>query len=136
MQKTITCFLIDDDRDEYDIFSIALKQLKHKVTCVYSSDAREALDLLQNDSSFDPDFILIDINMPRMNGLQCLAEMKRNERLRETPIYMYSTSASESIVQQCLELGATDYIVKPVSILEIEQTIARIVEQLATINPS
>ena len=136
MQKQFTCFLIDDDKDEYDIFSIALKQLPRQVSCVYASDCREALEKIDSDPSFIPDFIFIDINMPRLNGVQCLEEVKKIERLKDVPIYMYSTSASDSIVQQCKELGATDYIVKPISITDIQQTILSILSQLETINPS
>jgi CheY-like chemotaxis protein len=130
VSKNITCLLIDDDSDDYEIFCIALGQVAPSVMCVYEEDGIHALQKLNTDPSFHPHLIFIDINMPRMNGLQCLSELKKIERLQNVPVYMYSTSANKSIAEKCRQLGATDYMVKSASMGEIEATLALILAQL------
>ena len=130
MAKKITCFLIDDDSDDYEIFCIALGQVAPAVECVYAEDGIHALQKLAEDRSFSPTFIFIDINMPRMNGVQCLSEIKKIDRLQDVPVYMYSTSANKSIAEKCRQLGAADYLVKSASMEEIEATLVGILSQL------
>jgi CheY-like chemotaxis protein len=130
VSKNITCLLIDDDSDDYEIFCIALGQVAPSVVCVYAEDGICALQKLNTDHSFHPHLIFIDINMPRMNGIQCLSEIKKIERLQNVPVYMYSTSANRSIAEKCRQLGAADYMVKSASIGEIEATLARILSQM------
>ncbi|RYZ83024.1 MAG: response regulator, partial [Proteobacteria bacterium] len=57
-------------------------------------------------------FVLIDINMPKMNGIQCLPEIKKLDHLRDSKIVMYSTSSDESVKQATKQLGADGFLVK------------------------
>ena len=136
LNRAITCFLIDDDKDEYDIFCIAINRLNRVINCEYAPDAKHALSRIDTDLHFHPDLIFIDINMPCMNGVECLSEIKKVRRLREVPVYMYSTSSIESIVDECKKLGAMEYIVKPVSIIEIGSVLSDIINRLEMSNPS
>lgn len=109
------CFLIDDDLDDQEIFSIALKDADPLIDCVFANDGAHALQKLSNDD-FTPDYIFIDMNMPRMNGMQCLEEIKKNERIKNIPVYMYSTSADARTITETKNLGAKEFIIKPSSI--------------------
>ena len=75
-----------------------------------AGDGREALKIL---SSKWVDLVLSDINMPNMNGLELMAEMKKNELLSSIPVVMVTTEGSERIVEESIRLGASKYIKKP-----------------------
>lgn len=107
------CLLIDDDPDDHEIFRFALEGLNDPPECHYAYDGDQALELLQNISSFTPLFIFLDVNMPKMTGKQCLLEMKKIERLKIVPVYMYSTSKDEGLKEECIILGAHGFVVKP-----------------------
>ena len=108
-----TCFLIDDDIDDHEIFAMAIQKVDQKIDLRSATDCLEGLKELQNNVSFVPDFIFLDINMPRMNGLQCLPEIKKLPHLKDAKVIMYSTSSDEDIKQTTRKLGADDFIVKP-----------------------
>jgi len=110
MQK-ITVFLIDDDLDDQEIFSFILSEAYPQAQCVFADDGLYALEKIQ-DVSFSPHVIFIDINMPRLNGLETLKEFKQLERFANTPIYMYSTSDENTVVEESKKLGASGFIKK------------------------
>ena len=110
-----TCLLIEDDRDDQEIFTMALREVDAKVECVYANNGFDALKLLQQTSLHFPDFIIIDVNMPRMNGLACLQEIKKMTPGKDVRIIMYSTSSEGGIVNESKALGANDFFVKPSS---------------------
>lgn len=113
-QKTI--LLIDDDEDEHEIFSSALQMAIGAFNFISAGSCEEALSLLQQ---IDPDYIFIDVNMPRTNGMICLEEIKKIDRVSHVPVYMYSTGMNARDGQKALLLGAVDYIIKPNSITSL-----------------
>src|SRR5262245_44436112 len=127
--KPTTIFLIDDDNDDQEIFSYAMEQTDKNVSCVFADDGIRALEKLRSDASFVPDIIFIDMNMPRMNGQQCLSAIKKIDRLKQVPVYMYSTSAEPSLVAANLELGAEEFLVKPSSISDLTALFRRILQK-------
>jgi iron complex outermembrane recepter protein len=129
MKHTPTVFLIDDDTDDQEIFSLAMEQADKSVHCVFANDGIHALEKIKTEEGFVPDFIFIDMNMPRMNGLQCLKEIKKIARLQNTPVFMYSTSADPSILEENKKLGAVGFILKPSDINDLAKILIRIVKQ-------
>jgi len=85
-----------------------------------AGDGREALEILSNKWV---DLVLSDINMPNMNGLQLIAEMKKNELLSSIPVVMVTTEGSEKIVEESIRLGASKYIKKPFFPEDIKNTL-------------
>jgi CheY-like chemotaxis protein len=116
MQKKKTVLLIDDDIDDQEIFSLALSRADQSAECICSNDALQALEKIGSDSDFIPDYIFVDMNMPRMNGTQCLSEIKKIERLKNVPVFIYSTSSEPTSIVENKNLGAEDFIVKPADI--------------------
>lgn len=116
MQAKIICFLIDDDEDDQEIFSLALNAIDKDIQCITAKDGIEALNVLETDQRLTPDFIFLDLNMLRMNGRECLKEIKKIPHLREIPVIIYSTSSAQKDITETILLGAADYIVKPPSI--------------------
>jgi CheY-like chemotaxis protein len=127
--QPITVFLIDDDIDDQEIFSFILSDVYPQANCVFADDGLYALEKLQ-DVSFSPSIIFIDINMPRMNGLEILKEIKKIERFSQTPIYMYSTSKENAVVEQSKESGATGFIKKHIDTDLAKEEFQHIIAQL------
>ncbi|HZV70789.1 MAG TPA: TonB-dependent receptor plug domain-containing protein [Saprospiraceae bacterium] len=129
MQAHKIVFLIDDDSDDQEIFSMALEKANDQTECRFANDGIHALAQINADEHFCPDYIFIDMNMPRMNGQQCLVEIKKIERLKNTPVYMYSTSADPERIEENKRLGAADFIIKPSSIQDLINILAKIVQK-------
>jgi len=110
MQKFV--FLIDDDLSDHAVFKRAVARLPFRVQCEFAEDGFIALSRLNREAVFTPDFIFIDIYMQLMNGIECLVQIKKIKRLKDTHIYMYSASADQSIVSSCIKLGASGVITK------------------------
>lgn len=117
------CFLIDDDQDDQEIFEMALQNLEQPVTCVTVNDCGEALKKLEEEKKFLPDYIFLDLNMPRMNGKQCLKEIKKQAHLKHIPVVMYSTSLTQRDIAETRSFGAATYIVKPNTLRDLTRTL-------------
>lgn len=130
MEHSVTFFLIDDDTDDQEIFLIALEGISETIKCKYANDGIKALEKLNLDKSFIPDYIFLDMNMPRMNGKECLVEIRKIDRLKQVPTFIYSTSVDPRMVEEVKDLGATDVIIKPTSI----KVLSDILENLITKN--
>ena len=123
-QAVKICFMVDDDIDDQEIFTIALDEIDQKVECVFASDGIEAVQKLLDDPLFEPDYIFLDLNMPKMNGKQCLEEIRKISRLSQTPIIIYSTSSEKKSITEVKLIGATAYFTKPSSISELAKKLA------------
>ena len=119
MTAKITCLLVDDDPDDQEIFGMAVQSVNSNVSCYFADDGIKALEMLK-DASFRPDMIFVDLNMPRMNGKQCLAEIKKIDRLQNIPVYIYSTS-SHTHIRNAQDVTPTAYIVKPSTLPELTE---------------
>lgn len=118
-KKIRTILFVDDDQDDQLLFQEALLEADN--TAVYLS-ASDGVDLFEKLNAADiavPDLIFMDINMPKMNGLDSLKELKRSERFKSIPVIMYSTSSSKELQKECLENGAIGYVEKPSDFDEI-----------------
>ena len=124
MKKAITCFLIDDDPDDQDVFWMALDELEAKFDVAIASDGADAMEKFAADSTFVPDYIFIDLNMPRMDGIHCLREIRKLPALKNSIVTMYSTSSEQQMMEMSKELGANDYIVKPPSLTVLAARLA------------
>lgn len=126
----MTCLLIDDDKDDQEIFLLALEQIDSSFKCVTANNSGEGLEMLSPDKAFIPDFIFLDLNMPRISGKQCLARIKEMEHLHKVPVIIYSTSDDERDIRETRALGAAEFITKPYSISALSQILSKIVNPL------
>ncbi len=117
--EPIICFLVDDDADDQVFFDIAWKKVDKSVQCQFADDGISALKRINNNFSFIPDVIFIDTNMPIMNGVRLLKEIKKIDRLRKVPVYMYSTGNAQRTVDECIQFGATGFIQKQADIKDL-----------------
>jgi len=110
------CFLIDDDEDDREIFSLALSTANSSSTYVTATNGEDALRILEEQPDFVPDFIFLDLNMPFMDGRSCLKELRKISKLRDVPIIMFTTSSYSKDIEDTLKLGASHYLIKPTSL--------------------
>ncbi|MDO9373710.1 MAG: response regulator [Bacteroidota bacterium] len=113
MRKTPSFFLADDDVDDQMLFVEALSEINTSIHCTLAKNGEEALTLLRDYPAPLPDFIFLDLNMPRMSGIKCLAELKKIESLKTVPVIIYSTSSQKEYIDESLKLGAQNFFVKP-----------------------
>jgi CheY-like chemotaxis protein len=111
-------FLIDDDIDDQEIFKSALAKVEGSFEVLTANNGQEALQLLAMRSVL-PDYIFVDLNMPRMGGLQFLKEIKKSDSLKHIPVIIYSTSANPADMERTRELGAVHFITKPARFSEL-----------------
>jgi CheY-like chemotaxis protein len=130
MANDLLIFLIDDDTDDQEIFSIIVREAFPNISCVFANDGIAALEKLQTEPTLRPDLIFIDINMPRMNGVQCLTEIKKLPHFTDVPVYMYSTAAEPAMVESCTSMGARGFIRKEVNPETLQKKIAEIISTL------
>jgi DNA-binding response OmpR family regulator len=121
MHKLI--LLIDDDYDEYFILREAL-HITGSGDCIWACGLEQAMQLLENVL---PDYIFIDYNMPRKNGLECIGEIRQLITLQQVPLVMYSTNISESMATQAREKGAAYCLQKPTSFTVLTRQLSEIV---------
>jgi len=125
MKSGRTIFLVDDDLDDQEIFVLALDEIDPTFACVSAKNGLEAMEKLK-DPTFRPEFIFLDLNMPRMNGIQCLLEIKKDPALRDIPVVIYTTSSESRHKEETLALGATAYMTKPPGIEELVTSLQKI----------
>lgn len=114
--KTPNILLIEDD--ELDTISVerSLKKLEIEYTLHTAYNGLEALQLLQNtENPLNPDVILLDINMPKMNGIEFLKILRRDEKLKELKVFVMTTSSEGTDRTAAEKLGISGYIIKPLN---------------------
>ena len=120
-------FIADDDPDDQELFIEALHEVDELCVCVTAFDGLEALGKLFGSKLYIPDIIFLDLNMPRMNGKECLAEIKKNSLLKEVPVIIYSTSADKKDMIEAMQLGAVFFLQKPNRFEELSLALKHII---------
>jgi CheY-like chemotaxis protein len=130
-----TILLVEDNIDDYDAAIRSFKAAHLDNPVHWSSTGRAALDYLESAGAYAqspshelPALILLDLNMPGLDGRAVLESAKKNPKLKQIPIIVLTTSSDERDVRQCYELGASTYIQKPVSFDGLINAIMRIKE--------
>ena len=113
-------WIIDDDEEMSQAVGLMLKMLDCEVTPFFN--ARSAAQTLLTGKK--PDLFILDINMPEVSGLDMIEFLRRRPESKNVPILMLSSEAADSTVDRAIELGADSYVMKPVTIEELEKAMA------------
>ncbi|NCI49465.1 response regulator [Sediminibacterium roseum] len=119
--------MIDDDSEDQWVIREALQELgTGDDVAAFVSNGQEALSRLDHEyaeARHVPNLIVLDLNMPLMNGTATLGKLKADDRFRDVPVIIYSTSINPFERDKCMALGAHSYITKPITIEESVQTV-------------
>jgi CheY-like chemotaxis protein len=129
MGKKRLFFIIDDDADDQELFMEAVSEVDDSIQCISASDCEDALDLLKNGKIALPDVIFLDLNMPRLNGKQCLSELKKQANLKHIPVIIYSTSSEKRDMEETARLGAAHFLTKPNKFEELCQALSFVISK-------
>ena len=124
MTKTI--ILIDDDQDDIEIMLEAIKAVDSSAVCVTFTDPEEALCAILDKLNFLPDFIFIDINMPKIIGDDCLSKIRGDLDFRATTVIMFSTVMSNEDSKRFHTMGANFTFAKPSKMEEYHKILRHI----------
>ena len=117
----IVILMADDDPDDRLLARDALRESPLDIDLRFACDGRELLDYLRREGRWAaepaprPGIILLDLNMPRMDGREALAEIKRDPELRRIPVIVMTTSRARDDVHHSYDMGAASYISKPIT---------------------
>lgn len=119
--------MIDDDIDDVGLFKEALKRVApSSVSFQYYNEGNEALVNLLDPAKPLPDIVFLDINMPKINGWQCLSRMRQEQRLKRLPVIIYSTSSEPREIKKAKELDASGFLTKPNDFDQLKKILASI----------
>jgi CheY-like chemotaxis protein len=132
--------LVEDDPHDEELTLAALQQFEFRNRIVVVHDGEEALDYLYCRGRFegrlggDPMTVLLDLKMPKVNGLEVLQVIKADERLKSIPIVMLTSSREEPDLRECYALGVNAYVVKPVDFTDFVKAVTQLGIFWTTIN--
>jgi chemotaxis family two-component system response regulator Rcp1 len=111
--------LVEDNDNDAELTRIAFRRAKLAVNLQHVTNGEECMALLRHEGRYasarTPDLILLDLNMPRMDGREVLAELEKDERLRHLPVVVLTSSKGEADVLASYKLKCSSYLVKPIS---------------------
>ena len=109
MKKSKTILLVEDDKDDQESFIQVISEIENATLLHIANNGVEALEVLERSETL-PALIFMDINMPKMNGLECLSEIIKNPQTKNIPVVMLTTSIHDA--EQVRQLGAKAFIKK------------------------
>jgi CheY-like chemotaxis protein len=141
--RTLDILVVDDDDADAFMISEALESSDTHTTVNRVSDGREALDYLRREAPYQdahrPDLILLDLNMPRMDGRETLAAIKNDELLKAIPVVILTTSGAPPDIVASYQHRANAYVTKPFELDDFEatvRTIDRFYREVAVLPPA
>lgn len=118
-----TIVLAEDDKDDHIFFSEALMQLDPSLKLTTVNNGNELMDLLQH---YYPDILFLDLDMPYKNGLECLKEIRANERLKDLPVIVFSSTSRPVNIETAYEMGCDLFFIKPSGFNKLLEAVEKI----------
>jgi CheY-like chemotaxis protein len=126
--STRIILLADDDEDDRGFFRDALREVSASIELETVGNGIELIHRLCRNKSARPDLLFLDLNMPRKNGYEGLAEIRTHEKLKDLPVVVISTSVQQDAVDRVYDQGASLYVVKPNDYRQMKKIIMEILE--------
>ncbi len=127
MNRTLSILLVEDDPDDIELMEDALKgnHIPFYLETIKQGDA--VLPYLESAVNY-PDVIVLDLNLPKMHGREVLKSIKSRPAISSIPVVILTTSSSKKEIDYCMQNGAEEYLIKPVTLEGFAETIAAIVK--------
>ena len=122
--------LADDDTDDAELFKEALSVADSSAIFYHARDGQEVLDMLEDSNLEDPNFIFLDINMPVLNGWECLSKLKSDKAYNNIPVIIYSTASHQREIDIAFNLGASCFFTKPKDFKELKVNLKVLVDNV------
>ncbi|MDQ2655963.1 MAG: response regulator, partial [Bacteroidota bacterium] len=123
----MTILNVDDDEEDIEIFCEAVREIDPTIICLIAKSADEALQILSSEIAL-PSYIFLDINMPKVDGNECLKEIKKDSRLHRIPVIMYSTNTRATDIETYKALNA-GFLVKQNSFYELVSELRKVLNR-------
>jgi CheY-like chemotaxis protein len=127
MRKSLNILLVEDDMIEIMKFNRTISKLACHHNIVEAKNGEEALEILCNNESL-PDLILLDLNMPKINGFEFLSIIRNNDLLKYIPTVILTSSNDHKDVADCHQLGISGYLVKPLKFADYSESIKTVLD--------
>ena len=128
--SVIEVLLVEDDPGDVELILESLEETKMKLKLNFVENGIEALGYLNKEGKYAsatrPDLILLDLNMPKMDGREVLAKLKKNESLKSIPVVVLTTSAADEDILKSYGLGCNSYVTKPVGLEQFSKVLQAI----------
>lgn len=122
----ISILMAEDDEDDRLFFTEALREICSQTKLAIANDGNEFIRLFNQHRLISIDLIILDINMPGINGLECLELIRKDETMKEVPVIIMSTASEQAIIDLAYRKGATRYFVKPDSLEGLKRAVKQI----------
>lgn len=129
--REVEILMVEDNRGDAELTLRALKKSNLANNVIHLKDGAEALDFIFGTGKYSgrntselPKMILLDLNMPKIGGLEVLQRIKSDDRTKLIPVVILTSSAEDPDVKRCYDLGANSYIVKPVEFNDFTRKVA------------
>lgn len=133
MEKPLNLLLADDDKDDRFFFNKVLQELSIRSKLTTVEDGEKLMHYLSKNYKNLPNILFLDLNMPRKNGSECLSEIKNNNKLKELPVVIYSTSLHEDVADLLYQKGA-HYYVRKSDIVELKKVLEHVLKLMVASN--
>jgi two-component system response regulator len=130
--EEVQILLAEDSPTDAEMTLRALKKIGVTNEVIWVKDGQEAMDYIFCEGAYSdrtcskPRLVLLDLKMPKMNGIDVLRELKKNEDTKAIPVVMLTSSAEEQDIAKCYELGTNSYIVKPVEFDKFVEEVSKV----------
>ena len=140
MENYHKILMVEDSQNDIELILDALSDYNFVNNIEVVRDGEEAMDYLYRRNQFssrkggNPIFILLDIKMPRMTGLELLRIIKHDENMKTIPVIMLTSSKEDTDLRECYRLGVNAYVVKPVHFSDFAEAVKKIGKFWAVVN--
>lgn len=125
--EALHIIMADDDENDRHFFSEALQNIKVKTMLTFVNDGSQLMNHLNSPGTRLPHVVFLDLNMPLKNGMECLSEIRKNSKLKDLIVVIYSGDASEDKVEEAFIKGANIYIQKPNDLLTMKNALSQVI---------
>lgn len=131
MRTSLEILLVEDNEGDVEMTRRALSTATPPVHISVANNGNQALECLHKEGKYEggvtPDLILLDINMPRMDGKQFLGVVKESSEFKAIPVVMFTSSESQADIRECYDRHANGYVVKPFDGLQYANTLRQVI---------
>lgn len=127
MQAPEKILLADDDDDDRLLFTDVLREYSKDAQLTFAHNGEHLMSILRSEKL--PDVLFLDLNMPLKNGIECLEEIRSDEKLKELPVVIFSTSSHPGTINQMFEIGAHLYVRKPNDFNALRKAISEVLKK-------